>query len=214
MTSHPFGGAAPEWWPWWRGETCVVVASGPSAQGVPIELAKGEARFIAVNDSWKLAPWADWLHACDFNWWKQNDGCPEFTGIKTCVDRRITSREEWGARHVQCRKHDDRPILNKFCEVGWGGNSGFHAMQLAAQCGCSKVILVGFDMSIRHGLHWHGAHPAGMNNPTGGNVERWRRAVDAAASQFKAAGVTVVNCSAVSALKNYPKMTFAEALAL
>lgn len=211
---NPFNGAAPEWWPWWRDETCVVVASGPSAQGVPIELAQGKARFIAINDSWKLAPWADWLHACDFSWWRANEGRQDFTGIKTCVDRRIGQQQDWGVHHLKCRKHDDRAILNSFCEVGWGGNSGFHAMQIAAQTGCRKIILIGFDMSIRHGLHWHGAHPAGMNNPTNGNVERWRRAVDAAASQFKSVGVTVVNCSAVSALKNYPKMTFAEALAL
>jgi hypothetical protein len=68
-------------------------------------------------------------------------------------------------------------------------------------------------MTIRHGFHWHGKHPRGMNNPTNGNTERWRRAIDAPAAKVAALGIQVINCSPVSTLRNYPKMTLAEALA-
>lgn len=96
--------------------------------------------------------------------------------------------------------------------MGWGGNSGFHALNLAVQFGVSKIILVGFDMSLDHGVHWHGKH-VGLNNPTVRNVDRWRRCIDAAAEPIEALGITVVNTSPVSALQNYPKMSLAEALA-
>lgn len=74
-----------------------------------------------------------------------------------------------------------------------------------------RIALVGYDMHIAHGVHWHGKHQ-GLNNPTTENVKRWRRVVDAAAEQIEAMGVDVVNCSTVSALKNYRIGTLEEAL--
>jgi hypothetical protein len=44
------------------------------------------------------------------------------------------------------------------------------------------------------------------------NVERWCRAVDGTAEMLKALGVEVINTSSVSALRNFQKMGFAEAL--
>jgi len=25
---------------------------------------------LAINDAYRLAPWADWLYACDDRWWR------------------------------------------------------------------------------------------------------------------------------------------------
>lgn len=203
----------PAWFPRWAGETCVIVASGPSASDVPIEQAKGAARFIAVNRSIDLCPWADVWYGCDFEWWKSVGGGVDFAGLKLSVDRRAT-REQWGIMKVDCRRSDDRLFLDPLNTIGWAGNSGFHCLNLAVQFGCKKIILVGFDMTVEQGLHWHGEHPAGLNNPKRGNVARWRRATDNAAKVIAGAGVTVINCSPVSALENYPKMGFEEALAV
>lgn len=96
--------------------------------------------------------------------------------------------------------------------IGDGGNSGFQAINLAVQFGASKIILVGFDMRIDAGIHWHGRHGRGLNNPTELNVTKWRRVLDAVAPQIASLGVRVINCSPVSALAAYPKMTFLEAL--
>ena len=202
----------PDWWPSWAGETCVIVASGPSAKTVPLELGRGKARFIAINTSWKLAPWADILFACDHSWWKQYNGCPEFEGLKLTTDARA-SAEFSGVRHVKCRKPEDRLILRPLNTVGWGSNSGFQCLNLAVQFQCAKIILVGFDMRIDKGLHWHGRHPGDMSNPSSRNIGRWRRAVDNAAGVIKDTGTRVINCSPDSALKAYPKMTFEDALA-
>lgn len=202
----------PEWFPDWSEETVVIVASGPSAAEVPIWEAEGEARFIAINTSWRLCPWADMLFACDYSWWNRAKGAPEFKGIRATVDK--TAAVVFPDVHlVGCRKPDDRLFLEPIGTVGWGGNSGFHCLNLAVQFGCRRIILVGFDMHIRDGVHWHGKHPSGMNNPSRGNIERWRRAVDGAARVIEPLGITVVNCSPHSALQNYPKMPFAEALA-
>lgn len=200
----------PDWWPSWEGETVVIVASGPSAKDAPIDLARSRAKVIAINTSWQLAPWADILFACDLTWWDRAHGCPEFRGLKLTIDK--TAAKRFGLGYVHCQKPDDRLFIEPKNTVGWGGNSGFHCLNLAVQFGCSKIILVGYDMTIRHGLHWHGAHPKGMNNPKSGNVERWRRAIDAAARVIEPLGIKVINCSPVSALQNYPKLTLEEAL--
>lgn len=201
----------PKWYPDWRGETVVIVASGPSAAQAPLETAKDRARFIAVNSSWKLSPWADILFAGDFKWWEQNAGCPEFVGLKVSIDRRAA--EQFGVLKLQGRRSDNRIEFDDLGHIG-GGNSGFNALNLAAQLGPSRILLVGYDMTLAHGAHWHGPHPEGLKNPNSDKVGQWCRAIDAAAEAFKKRGIEVINCSPVSALRRYPKMSFEEALCL
>lgn len=202
--------ARPDWWPEWEGETLVIVASGPSAADAPLELAKGRAKVIVINSSWRLAPWADVLFACDFSWWAKTTGWQDFPGLKLCTEERASREFQTG--HVRCMKSDDRVILEPLGTVGWGGNSGFHCLNLAIQMRVKRVLLVGYDMRIDGGLHWHGPHPDGMSNPRRGAIERWRRVVDGAARVAAERGIEVLNCSPVSALRNYPKVDFAEAL--
>lgn len=74
-----------------------------------------------------------------------------------------------------------------------------------------KIILVGFDMRLDLGIHWHGRHKE-LNNPVTGNVERWRRVIDDASETIAALGIRALNVSPVSALQAYPKMSLSEAL--
>jgi hypothetical protein len=202
---------APDWFPDWTGQTGVIVASGPSAKDVPLELARGVARFITINSSWQLAPWADVLYGCDFAWWRSVGGCPEFLGLKISQDRRAIN-EAWGIKKIDLKRGDNTIEFERPGIVGWGSNSGFHSLNLAIQFGCSKILLVGYDMRLDGGLHWHGSHPKGMNNPNITNIAIMRSAVDGVAKSIAERGIRVINCSPVSALENYPKMEFAEAL--
>jgi hypothetical protein len=213
LAAEPLMLARPAWWPDWRGETCVIVASGPSAKDADLDRARGRARVVAVNDSWRLAPWADALYAADFAWWRHNRGCPTFGGLKLAGDARAAG-EDWGVQAVTVRKADDRPWFDDLGSVGrGGGNSGFQALNLMAQVGCSPIILVGFDMTLDHGVHWHGKHPKALSNPTAERAKAWRRCTDAAAPAFAQRGVRVLNASAISALTAYLKIDLSEALA-
>jgi len=73
-------------------------------------------------------------------------------------------------------------------------------------------VLVGYDMRVDRGTHWHGDHPDGLNNPADVNVRRWRQILDAQAPLLNEMGVSVINVSPVSALEAYPKMTLEAAL--
>lgn len=202
---------APYWYPDWKGQTCVIVAGGPSAKDANLEPIKGLVRCIAINNSWELAPWADILYACDNSWWRQyKDKWPAFKGLKITQDK--LAKDEFKINRVICERHHEKLVLDRPGFVGWGGNSGFHSINLAVQFGIKKIILVGYDMHLRNGIHWHGAHPNGMHNPSDANVARWRRTVDAAAPVLKNLGVIVINTSMNSALDNYPKMPLLETL--
>lgn len=106
----------------------------------------------------------------------------------------------------------DEMVLDDPLAIGAGGNSGFQAINLAVKFGARGIVLVGFDMRVDRGTHWHGDHQGGLGNPDAGKVDRWRGHLDNAAQALADAGVTIINASMVSALRNYPKMQFSEAL--
>jgi len=106
----------------------------------------------------------------------------------------------------------NRMAFDQFGVLGAGGNSGFQAVNLAAQTGAARIALVGFDMTISAGVHWHGRHKPGLNNPGHLVIDGWRRGLDAMAPKLAALGIEVVNCSAQSALKAYRHMSLEEAL--
>lgn len=202
---------APAWWLDWRDEVCVIVAAGPTANKVDLTSAKGKAKFIAINSSHSLVPWADVLYGCDAMWWNAYKGVPGFAGLKITQDEKLKNND-WGIKRVFIIKGHDMLLTAEPAKLGWGGNSGFHALNLAVQFGVRAIILVGYDMHLRAGLHWHGSHVRGLNNPTKNNVERWRRVVDEASGPIKQLGIKVINCSEISELRNYPKMSFENAM--
>ncbi len=121
-------------------------------------------------------------------------------------------KPEWGIRKVEVTKLNDQLHIAKVGVIGWGGNSGFGALNLAVQFGANPIVLVGYDMRLDLGVHWFGLHGRGLTNPHAKNVERWRRCVDGCEPLLTGLGIRVFNASPVSWLKNYPKMDLMEAL--
>lgn len=196
--------------PDWTGETVVIIASGPSAAAAPVDMVKGRAKVITINNSWRLAPWSDILFAVDWRWWKAHRGVPDFHGVKLTIDWRFRHRKEWDIWSLVCPKVENDEIVHRPGHVAWGGNSGMGALNLADQLGASKIILVGYDMHLMNGAHWHGDHVgSGLTNPTSDGIIRWRRAINRAAHKLRA---RVINASEASALTAYPKMPLEKAL--
>lgn len=122
------------------------------------------------------------------------------------------AKEPWGVRAIRVARNRNRILTGHPGTIGWGGNSGFHALNLAVQFGVRRILLVGYDMRIDGGLHWHGAHPGGMVNPNDAAISRWRAALDGVAPDLAALGVEVINTSMNSALGAYPKQSLMEAM--
>ena len=97
--------------------------------------------------------------------------------------------------------------------LGWGSNGGFQAINLAVQLGARRILLCGFDCSIEKGIHFHGRHPAPLNNPRQASVDRWRAVLDAQAPFLESRGIEVINCAPHSRLTAYRRQPLLEALA-
>jgi hypothetical protein len=194
------------WFPDWRGSRALVVASGPSAGEALAGIERRPCPTIAVNNSWRLCPWADVLYAGDAEWWATGLG-DEFPGLK------ISRSAVPGVERVYLQKTGGGLYVNRLLFepglLGAGGASGFQALNLAVQFGAADIALVGFDARVDLGAHWHGPH-VGLRNPSALTAKSWARHLDAAAPDLTARGIRVVNCSPISALTAYPKLDLRE----
>lgn len=200
------------WWQDWRGECVAIVASGPSAKKANISALRDRIHVIAINESYKLCPWAEILYGCDVGWWRLRAGVPDFHGLKISQDA-VACKQYRDLVKIDVVARSDELVLDRPGRLGAGGNSGFQTLNLAVQFGATGIMLIGFDMRLDRGVHWHGRHPDPLSNPTEHNVKRWCKACDGGKDKLRELGVQVINCSAESALQSYPKMTIEGALA-
>lgn len=211
------GAKAFPWWPDWRGQIAAIIGGGPSAKAAPVDLLKGRAKVIVINESFRLAPWADVLYSCDFLWWQLHKGKKDWPGLRLAHDAQACN--EYGIHRMQVDSPSNNELeLERPGHLGAGGNSGFQAINAAVQFGANRLILIGIDCHLpgaHHSPqlnHWHGKHPSPLSNPMQSNVNRWKKAIDGIAPTLKRLGIECVNCSATSALIAYPKMTIEQAL--
>lgn len=198
-------------WPDWSGQIAVVVAAGASANDKPLWVVRGHAFVIVVNESWRLAPWADVLYATDCAWWEKNSGVPQFRGLKVSASPNAAKAFP-EMRTVQLVSRavilkDEPGVIGCGSRFG-NGHSGFHAVNLAVQFGAKRIVLVGFDLQ---GSHWHVDHE-GRNNPAARVLAEWCEEMDGCADQFTALGIRVLNASKSSALTTYEKVDLLEAM--
>lgn len=120
-----------------------------------------------------------------------------YPGIRTVQIQRLEGR---GKRYG----HDI--ILDRPGVIGSGGNSGFQALNLALAFGSRRVILFGYDMSDRSGVHWYGRNSwMNANNPDETNFVRWRGMFADVIPQLAKIKARVINVSSISALKAFPR---------
>src|SRR5690606_11634692 len=149
-------------------------------------LKKAGIPTIAVNHSWKMAPFCDVLYAGDACWWDAYA-----SEIEVQAERWTCSRQ--AAHKHGCQHHT---AVGSYC-------SGSRAIQFSIEKGARRIILLGFDCSVDYGLHWHGPHQK-TKNPDRMKVRRWHAYFQQVAAIAKIRRCTVVNCSRETALQCFP----------
>lgn len=195
----------------WPGSTIVCIGGGPSLTPADVDYCRGKARVIAINDAYRLAPWADVLYASDVAWWKKHNGVMTFAGLKYGAIAPATN--PW---HVQALRNDGPSglCLNPN-GLRVGGNSGYQAINLAVHLGAARILLLGYDMS-REGKngkgrsHWFGEHPKGLagNSP----YVAWLGQFPTLVAPLKQLGVVVINCTRRTVLTTFPQRPLEVAL--
>jgi hypothetical protein len=191
----------------WRGQTCVVAASGPSLRSNMLSLLD-DVRIITTNTSWELFPSVDVVYACDMLWWKLNHQKVRAAGLHDrCWTQDRASAERWQLNWI---RQAARPGLGTK-ELHVNGNSGFGAINLAYLFGARRILLLGFDMrEVKGKKHWHPDHPKPcvQNMP----FKEWLFKSVALARDLEKEGCEVINCCLDSALTVFKKMPLEEAL--
>jgi hypothetical protein len=163
-----------------------VLATGPSMSQEIADYVRGKCRVVAVNDAFRLAPWADALVGNDRAWWCLYPEALNFAGRK------------FAGTSVQ---HVERLAPNEAFPPGT--NSGLQGMRVARHLGAKRILLCGFDM---HGDHYFGKHPEPLKNTT---PERLTQLI----AQFdRWVGSDVINCTPGSKLTRFRFMDLREAL--
>jgi hypothetical protein len=192
----------------WPGETFICLASGPSLTAEDVNACRGHGRIIAVNDTIRLAPFADVLYACDGRWWDYHRGVPSFSGLKYGLSVKVgkwsgvVRLSNTGVQGFEPGSHGVRT----------GGNSGYQAIQVAAHLGAARILLLGYDMKVgaKGRTHFFGEHPAIIRSGSNyGTLCAYYRSL---AKPLAALGIPVVNCSRETALTCFPRMTLSQAL--
>jgi hypothetical protein len=181
-------------------------------------------RVIAVNDAYLELPFADALYGCDNSWWGHHRKCGGFEGEKWSTheqdpnpreihgnDKRKAA-EEYGINLVKGLDGDEFSFDPGV--IRYGSNSGFQAINLALLFGCTRIVLVGFDMRHVEGrAHFFGDHPKGLLQLKDGEYERFCIRFERAAKKLPK-HISIINATPNSALKCFPMMSLLDALKL
>lgn len=191
----------------WRGQTVFVLGGGPSLKEMDLDPIK-QGRVLGVNDAYILG---DWVSVCFFGDWhwllKHREQLAQWPGLKV-------------TNNPQCAKVSGLLQMNRLEEgfgrrddLGWGCNSGYAAVCLAALLGAETIVLLGFDMKLDAGgqSNWH---PNNLNKNDERTYKGFMYHMELLGKIMKRdrPKVRVVNATPGTALEAFPKMTLEEVL--
>ena len=133
--------------PIYKGVHAIVAAPGPSLTPDVVNTlreVKNKYAIFGVGDVYKVIDFLDEHYACDARWWnvhgeKLNSMYPNLS--MWCHD---SDGEKYGAKRVHgvgSAGFSTNPSL-----IHYGSNSGYQMLNLAYLWGCTKMILVGYNM--------------------------------------------------------------------
>lgn len=162
---------------------------------------------MVINNTYQLAPWADYLYACDGEWWQEH-----YHDVKEVFKGELWTQDLWafetlGINRIRSIKADSfsrNPLV-----IHQGSNSGYQAINLCLHWGAKKIILIGFDMSYKgKRKHWHGDHEK-LKNPAPATLNMFKAAFDTVKDD-DLQGCDVVNCTPDTHLKRFRRRSLEE----
>jgi hypothetical protein len=109
------------------------------------------------------------------------------------------------------RDKQPQGISNDPSTVCWNANSGAAAISIAANMGCKRIVLLGFDMQRIEGeKHWHGLYKSkikkGKKRKNDNVFGRHLIGFDQIAKDADRRGIEILNCSPNSAIHQFKKV--------
>ena len=181
----------------WSGHSVVIIASGPSLTREDCRAVEQSGlTAVAVNTAWTYARFCHAIYAGDMTWWR-NYGAD----IDIDVPKYTLSQ---GAAHAFGITHHKSRIKS-------GYNSGLMALEMAINFGASRVLLLGFDCSVKNGTHYHGDHSK-TPNPTHAKCKLWMGYAQRLVDMYRDADI--INCSRQTEYDAFPRQSLADAISM
>lgn len=152
--------------PYFKDRPAILMATGPSLTSEVIEtVRKYKDNFVILgcNDTYSVVDFLDLHYACDYHWWVEHaeSYIEKYPNLLPYTQSKEAS-EKWGFHLVEGRGRKGLSINSNY--IHWGNNSGYQLLNLALLAGCSKFILVGYNMQVVDGKrHYFGNHPGKLN---------------------------------------------------
>jgi hypothetical protein len=193
--------------------TLTILATGHSLTKAQVNYVKRSVTDVmAINESFLMAPWADYLYAGDTKWWEHYGELVQqrFNGELFTISKPASEKAPY-PEYVEGsnRENSAGGLCVARGHVYYGGNSGHVALNLAYHFGYDRVILLGFDL---HGGHWFkdGFRPAHLNRES--PYEHFKCTLGAILTDLDNHGVLVYNCTPNSKLPYIPYTPLEEVL--
>ncbi len=205
----------------WPGATFVLFGGGPSMSQALVDACRGrrdagqDVRCIAINDAYRLAPWADVLYFCDDKWWRWHHR--KIGDWKGLIVRLQGGEHDFGDARIKVLRNLDekRGLSERRDGLHTGQNSGYQAINLAVHLGARRIVLLGYDMQapLVGGLpktHWFGDHPGGTSPDV---YAQMLPHFESLVEPLAARGIEIINATPSSRLHCFPTKTLATVLA-
>lgn len=161
--------------------TVICVAPGPSLTIEDYRASMGSGyKIIAVNNAVLMSERSGRVisYSADLSWWEI------YYEMVSKFAFELWSCSEESVRRFSLCRHKGIP---------GGFNSGQQAIHLAACFGAKRIIIIGYDCSLKNGLHYHGSHLHSLSNPTEGSVIAWQKHFNKTLPYLN--GIDIINCS-------------------
>lgn len=193
-----------------------------------VDYCRGKAKVYGVSDAYRMAPWLDVVYSADHRWWVSTPVGrkePNYVATSRLRAQRVTcdpgTAQLFGLRYVPHSPGKGRAPNGHVR----GCHSGEEAINLVANDGAKRIVLLGFDMGATGNGHWFGDHPETVSfpGPHGTITEpmnttnreqflEWCAEMAYLAKDLKREGIEVINCTRKTWLNCFPCASILETL--
>lgn len=195
----------------WEGDTAFILGGGGSLRGFDCSRLRGSGWVMAINSSFKTAPFCDALYFNDFSWFTgKSDGKPRRKLIEASDALVVTtSRQAKGAAPDRLKLLKMSPT-SSLSGLRQGRSSGQSGISIAAAFGAKRIVLLGFDMRRIDGRsHHHDEYGSASDRLYSHDFIPAFAGWNAAAKQER---IEILNATPGSALREFPSINVEEIL--
>ena len=209
---------ATDYWsapPSWAGQTGYLVCGGPSLIGVDLEPLRGR-NVVAVNSSFLIAPFADYLVFGDVRWWNEADNQAairdRFEGEVVAVHGTAGAK---GHRFRRLHRADPKKGLATRRDTAAMARTVTTAgLNLLVHLGVTRIVIFGLDQrrDDEGRCHHHPPH-RWKNKPGNRSWDAHMKELSFTVEPLEQLGIEVINASPASRIDWWPKRDPCEVLA-